>query len=370
MSHDAQVTKAIASQDDQGHLRAAMRLHQLRLVVGVPRRTRAPRIERSSPLQRGASRAVSQTAVYKRLVATKPTQKVLAELAEELRISVDRDRRRRDSPQALDNAARLAATAHKRYPGFPVDEPAGSLLMLMAQASESKNRDLGGYELPGPEVIHPNGRNYRPTTNDLTKHEAIREALRAVGAPLGPAPQPRNSGTSLPHQTAAIHVPGFDDAAAEAAETEPTLVAAMQARIEAGDFSVPDATATTKTRGSAQRVFSNIVKANYGYRCAITGIATKELLIAAHIVPWSADETVRLDPSNGICLSPLVDRAYELGYLTIDEECIVRINRLLISGDDALTGTLEAYDGTALAAPTASPPNPSYLRRRLPSYQP
>jgi hypothetical protein len=60
--------------------------------------------------------------VYKGSVAAKPTQKVLAELAEELHISADPDHQRRDSKQALDNAAKLAAAAHTRYPAFPVDE--------------------------------------------------------------------------------------------------------------------------------------------------------------------------------------------------------------------------------------------------------
>jgi hypothetical protein len=189
--------------------------------------------------------------------------------------------------------------------------------MLMAQASESKSRALGGYELPEPEVIHPNGRNYKPTADHLARHRGIREALRKVGAPLGAPPQPRAAAASSLRRTPAVHVPGFDDAAAETAEVDPAAVAAMEAAVDAGDYRVPDATATTKTRGSA-----------------------------AHIVPWSADETIRLDPSNGICLSPLVDRAYELGYLIINEERIVRVSYARIGGDDALTGMLAAYDGT------------------------
>jgi putative restriction endonuclease len=74
-----------------------------------------------------------------------------------------------------------------------------------------------------------------------------------------------------------------------------------------------------KTRVN-QNVFREIVMANYDGKCAITGIDIPDLLVASHIIPWSKSEQERLNPENGICLSPLYDCAYDKGYIGINEK--------------------------------------------------
>jgi putative restriction endonuclease len=72
-----------------------------------------------------------------------------------------------------------------------------------------------------------------------------------------------------------------------------------------------------KTRVN-QNVFRQIVLANYSGKCAITGIDIPDLLVASHIIPWSKNELERLNPENGICLSPLYDKAFDKGLIGID----------------------------------------------------
>lgn len=74
-----------------------------------------------------------------------------------------------------------------------------------------------------------------------------------------------------------------------------------------------------KTRVN-QHTFRQIVLANYSGKCAITGIDIPDLLIASHIIPWSANEQERLNPENGICLSPLYDKAFDKGLIGIDSD--------------------------------------------------
>ncbi len=154
------------------------------------------------------------------------------------------------------------------------------------------------------------------------------------------------------------------DAAAETFAADAQDVEAFREQIEHGNYEVADSTATVKTRGSAQRAFSEAVKANYGYRCAITGVVTKDFLIASHIVPWSSDQTIRLDPSNGICLSLLVDRAFERGYLQIEDDLTIRIDLDMIGDDQAIQSLLKPHDGQKLSTPTKQEPRPEYLQRR------
>lgn len=187
---------------------------------------------------------------------------------------------------------------------------------------------------------------------------------------------PSSSQVSLQHQSPAPpQIPSSgaggsgtlagDDASAESAPFQQTEVTQLEQQISSADYRVPNATATTNTRGSAQRAFARAVKKNYGFKCAVTGISTVEFLVASHIVPWAVDESIRLDPSNGICLSTLIDRAFDTGFLTIDTNYIVHVDLGRISSDKELSAALAPYDGTALSLPTTGSPDPAHLHRRL-----
>lgn len=154
------------------------------------------------------------------------------------------------------------------------------------------------------------------------------------------------------------------DAVAEATEPNLTEVEEFREQIERKDYGVADSTATIKTRGSAQRAFADAVKGNYGYCCAVTGIATREFLVASHIVPWSEDASIRLDPANGICLSLIVDRAFEKGYLLVEDDLTLRVDTARVGTDTALLGLLSPYDGMTLTSPAREPPKIDYLQRR------
>lgn len=154
------------------------------------------------------------------------------------------------------------------------------------------------------------------------------------------------------------------DAAAETLESSEGEVDVFREQIEQKSYEVPDLHATTKTRGSAQKAFAEAVKKNYGFQCAITGIKTKNFLVASHIVPWSEDRSIRLDPSNGICLSLLMDRAFEKGYILIDDDLTVRIDADRIGDDEVLKSELEPFHEQKLKAPAHGSPKPEYLQRR------
>lgn len=106
-----------------------------------------------------------------------------------------------------------------------------------------------------------------------------------------------------------------------------------------------------------QAAFRAMVLSAYDSRCALTGIAAPELLIASHIVPWSANEKLRLDPRNGICLSSLHDRAFDKGLITLNDDLTVRCSSKLILPKDVLS----LFEGRIAAAPGKFHPLPEYL---------
>lgn len=154
------------------------------------------------------------------------------------------------------------------------------------------------------------------------------------------------------------------DLYAEALDVSPEVVEAFNQQMQQNNYEVPDSLATVKVRGSAQKAFSDAVKKNYEYKCAVTGIETRSFLVASHIVPWSQDSTIRLDPANGICLSLLIDRAFENGYLVVNDDLTIRVDSDRIGSDAALRESLMPYDTKTIRAPLSHVPEASYLQRR------
>jgi putative restriction endonuclease len=82
-----------------------------------------------------------------------------------------------------------------------------------------------------------------------------------------------------------------------------------------------DQLSITKRR-KGQDYFRRMILANYGGRCALTGISVPQLLLASHIIPWAdkSHKKDRLNPCNGICLSALYDKAFDKGLFTISPD--------------------------------------------------
>lgn len=76
-----------------------------------------------------------------------------------------------------------------------------------------------------------------------------------------------------------------------------------------------------------QNFFRHSVLSAYDNRCCITGLAIPKLLIASHIIPWSVDTKNRLNPSNGLCLSMLHDKAFDTGIITITRDMTVCVSK-------------------------------------------
>lgn len=69
-----------------------------------------------------------------------------------------------------------------------------------------------------------------------------------------------------------------------------------------------------------QCIFRKMILATYNNSCCITGINNAELLVASHIVGWQKDEKNRLNPTNGICLNALHDKAFDNNLITISAD--------------------------------------------------
>jgi len=77
--------------------------------------------------------------------------------------------------------------------------------------------------------------------------------------------------------------------------------------------------AITKIR-IGQSQFRNDLLNSDRNNCFITGISNKDLLIASHIKPWKdSNNQERLDPNNGILLTPTFDKLFDKFLITFNE---------------------------------------------------
>lgn len=72
---------------------------------------------------------------------------------------------------------------------------------------------------------------------------------------------------------------------------------------------------------------------DYWTVCAVTGCSNKGLLIASHIKPWSVDEKARLDPFNGLLLSPTLDRAFDQRLISFNDDGSIILSPILTETD-------------------------------------
>lgn len=112
-----------------------------------------------------------------------------------------------------------------------------------------------------------------------------------------------------------------------------------------------------------QRFFRNAILASYRYRCCITDIETTALLIASHILPWSSHPDHRVDPSNGLCLNVLHDKAFDRGLISFDEDwrLIISIELREATTNFVLNHSFLPFEGRVINLPHRFRPESSFM---------
>jgi putative restriction endonuclease len=114
-----------------------------------------------------------------------------------------------------------------------------------------------------------------------------------------------------------------------------------------------------------QDVFRLMMLKIYNESCCITGLNIPELNRASHIIPWADDEgkNIRLDPSNGLCLSATYDAAFDKKLISLDEDY-----RIIISKDisdhyksDIVKEYFHKKAGDRITLPSSYLPKQEYL---------
>ncbi|MGH8117483.1 MAG: DNA (cytosine-5-)-methyltransferase [Rhodanobacteraceae bacterium] len=132
------------------------------------------------------------------------------------------------------------------------------------------------------------------------------------------------------------------------------------------DFALDDFTGATREAIAHQRVgqdfFRRAVLASYRGRCCISGVSDPRLLVASHIIPWRKDKANRLNPSNGICLSAIHDKAFDYHLFSLtNDACVVLSKALKASKDKFVQRVFCEIEGTPIEMPERFAPSPEFL---------
>ena len=110
-------------------------------------------------------------------------------------------------------------------------------------------------------------------------------------------------------------------------------------RTHVDDFVLDDYSGETRQAIVQQRIkqdfFRRAVLASYRGRCCISGVSDTRFLVASHIVPWRQDKANRLNPSNGLCLSAIHDKAFDQHLFSLTDDHRVVLSESLKASKDA-----------------------------------
>jgi len=129
-----------------------------------------------------------------------------------------------------------------------------------------------------------------------------------------------------------------------------------------------DYTGETRRVVTEQRIkqsfFRRAVLSSYRGRCCMSGLSEPRLLIASHIVPWSKDKANRLNPSNGLCLSAIHDRAFDKGLITLTDDFKIVVSEELRRRDEPfIKDVLVPLNGKLIELPERFMPSVEFLAR-------
>ncbi|WP_171263486.1 HNH endonuclease [Acinetobacter silvestris] len=115
----------------------------------------------------------------------------------------------------------------------------------------------------------------------------------------------------------------------------------INAQLENEILQDPKLTETDKQQLVLSRIgqgqFRNLL-IKYWNHCCVTDLPLINILIASHIKPWKvADNMERLDPYNGLLLTPNLDKLFDKGHISFDKNGKIMVSKVISEHMNALS---------------------------------
>jgi len=112
-----------------------------------------------------------------------------------------------------------------------------------------------------------------------------------------------------------------------------------------------------------QSFFREMILASYRSRYAICSLPESNLLVASHIIPWSVDVSLRMNPQNGICMCVLHDKAFDKGLITIGDDYILMLSTTIrkLYNEPSVQRGFISYESNRIKLPDKFLPDKKFL---------
>jgi len=91
-------------------------------------------------------------------------------------------------------------------------------------------------------------------------------------------------------------------------------------------------------------------------------LSDQRLLVASHIIPWSKDKSNRLNPSNGLCLSAIHDKAFDKGLISLTDNLeIILSKEIKKQKQDFAVAAFFKFEGKTIDSPEKFSPGASFV---------
>lgn len=137
--------------------------------------------------------------------------------------------------------------------------------------------------------------------------------------------------------------------------------------LPAAEFDRDDYSGETRQALVEQRIkqsfFRRAVLASYRGRCCVSGVTDSRFLVASHIVPWRLDKANRLNPSNGLCLTTIHDKAFDQYLFSLtDDHRVILSSQLKGTNDAFLREVFWPIDDRPIELPDRFQPDTEFVR--------
>lgn len=87
--------------------------------------------------------------------------------------------------------------------------------------------------------------------------------------------------------------------------------------------------------------------------------------MASHIVPWASEPKNRLNPSNGLCLNALHDKAFDRGLISFTDDFELLVHERIHEhyAQQTVVANFARYEGNAIRLPTRFTPAAELMRQ-------
>jgi putative restriction endonuclease len=112
-----------------------------------------------------------------------------------------------------------------------------------------------------------------------------------------------------------------------------------------------------------QRFFREMVLSSYRTRCAVCSLPEESILIAGHIIPWSINASLRMNPRNGICMCALHDKAFDKGLISITDDFKLAVSKTIkrLHNEVSIQRGFLVYEGVKIRLPDRFVPDGEFI---------